>query len=115
MAELSPLSEATTLRVGGVPGAWLKAADAPAVLASLRQIRTAGLTPFVLGGGSNCVVSDEPASIGLLQLAGGNPEILSDADGLGDLRGPAGFSLDSTVALAVSPHLLRLEVHAALS
>lgn len=109
MAELSPLSEATTLRVGGVPGAWLKAADAPAVLASLRQIRTAGLTPFVLGGGSNCVVSDEPSLIGVLQLAGGNPEVLSDADGLVDLRVPAGFSWDSLVDWAVSRKLQGIE------
>lgn len=109
MAELSPLSEATTLRVGGVPGAWLKASDAPAVLASLRQIRTSGLTPFVLGGGSNCVVSDEPATIGVLQLAGGNPEILSDADGLVDVRVPAGLPWDAFVDWAVAHNFQGIE------
>jgi len=109
MAELSPLSEATTLRVGGVPGAWFKASDADAAIEALRQIRTAGLTPFVLGGGSNCVVSDDPASIGVLQLAGGSPEILSDADGLVDLRVPAGFVWDSLVDWAVRRNLQGIE------
>jgi len=109
VAELNPLSEATTLRVGGVPGAWLKASDASGALASLRQIRIAGLTPFVLGGGSNCVVSDDPANVGVLQLPGGNPEILSDTDGLVDLRVPAGFSWDSLVDWAVSRKLQGIE------
>lgn len=109
MAEPSPLSEATTLRVGGVPGAWFKASDAPAAIEALRQIRTAGLTPFVLGGGSNCVVSDNPATVGVLQLAGGNPEILSDADDVVDVRVPAGFSWDSLVDWAVSRKLQGIE------
>ncbi len=109
VAELSPLSEATTLRVGGVPGAWFQVSDAPAAVTALRHIRSAGLTPFVLGGGSNCVVSDDPASIGVLQLLGGSPEILSDADGLVDLRVPAGFAWDSLVDWAVRRNLQGIE------
>ena len=109
MAELSPLSEATTLRVGGVPGAWCKVSDGRAAVAALREIRTSGLAPFVLGGGSNCVVSDDPASIGVLQLLGGSPEILSDAGGLVDLIVPAGFAWDSLVDWAVSRNLQGIE------
>jgi UDP-N-acetylenolpyruvoylglucosamine reductase len=69
MAVLRPLSEVTTLRVGGIPGAWHIASDAQAALDALYVIRHAALTPFVLGGGSNCVVSDDPATVGVLQLA----------------------------------------------
>jgi len=109
MAVQRPLSDATTLRVGGVPGAWFTVSDAPSALASLRQIRTAGLTPFILGGGSNCVVSDDPADIGVLQLVGGNLEILSETDGVVDVRVPAGFSWDTLVNWAVSRKLQGIE------
>jgi UDP-N-acetylmuramate dehydrogenase len=45
----------------------------------------------------------------VLQLPGGNPEILSDTDGLVDLRVPAGFSWDSLVDWAVSRKLQGIE------
>lgn len=109
MAVHRALSDATTLRVGGVPGAWFTVSDAPSALASMRQIRTAGLTPFVLGGGSNCVVSDDPADIGVLQLAGGDLEILSETNGVVDVRVPAGFSWDSLVDWAASRKLQGIE------
>jgi UDP-N-acetylmuramate dehydrogenase len=101
MPELRPLSEATTLRVGGVPGAWHIAKDAQAALDRLLVIRHAALTPFVLGGGSNCVVSDDPATVGVLQLAAGEPEILSTDEGVVDVRVPAGMPWDAFVDWAV--------------
>jgi len=109
MPALRPLSEATTLRVGGIPGAWHIAKDAQAALDRLLVIRQADLTPFVLGGGSNCVVSDDPATVGVLQLAAGEPEILSTEEGVVDVRVPAGMPWDAFVDWAVERKLQGIE------
>ena len=109
MAALRPLSDATTLRVGGIPGAWFEASDPDAALTSLQQIRQAGLTPFVLGGGSNCVVSQHPETVGVLQLVAGEPEILTTVDGAVDVRVPAGMPWDSFVDWAVERKLQGIE------
>ncbi len=102
MAVPRPLSEATTLRVGGIPGAWHIASDAQAALDALLVIRHAALTPFVLGGGSNCVVSDNPSTLGVLQLAAGEPEILSSSLGAVAVQVPAGMPWDAFVDWAVA-------------
>ena len=109
MPELRPLSEATTLRVGGIPGAWHIAKDAQGALDALHVIRHAALTPFVLGGGSNCVVSDDPATVGVLQLAAGEPEILSTDEGVLDVRVPAGMPWDAFVDWALERKLQGIE------
>ncbi|MEY3764404.1 MAG: hypothetical protein RLZ42_1064, partial [Armatimonadota bacterium] len=109
MSALRPLSQATTLRVGGIPGAWHIAKDAQAALDRLHGIRHADLTPFVLGGGSNCVVSDDPATVGVLQLAAGEPEILSTDEGVVDVRVPAGMQWDAFVDWAVERKLQGIE------
>ena len=109
MPELRPLSEATTLRVGGVPGAWHIAENAQAALDALLLIRHAALTPFVLGGGSNCVVSDDPATVGVLQMAAGEPEILSTDEGVADVRVPAGMPWDAFVDWAVARNFQGIE------
>jgi UDP-N-acetylmuramate dehydrogenase len=109
MPEPRPLSEATTLRVGGVPGAWHIANDAQAALDALLVIRQAALTPFVLGGGSNCVVSDDPATVGVLQLAAGEPEILSTDAGIVDVFVPAGMPWDAFVDWAVARNFQGIE------
>lgn len=109
MAAIRPLSDVTTLCVGGIPGAWFEASDADAARTALHQIRQAGLTPFVLGGGSNCVVSEHPDAIGVLQLLPGEPEVLASADGLVDVRVPAGMPWDAFVAWAVSRNFQGIE------
>ena len=109
MAVLRPLSEVTTLRVGGIPGAWHIASDAQGALDALHVIRHAALTPFVLGGGSNCVVSDDPATVGVLQLAAGEPEILSTDEDVLDVRVPAGMPWDVFVDWAVARNFQGIE------
>ena len=109
MAALRPLSDVTTLRVGGTPGAWFEALDAQAALDALHLIRGASLTPFVLGGGSNCVVADQPDTVGVLQLAGGQPEIVGAVDGVVDVRVPAGMPWDDFVVWAVEHNLQGIE------
>ena len=109
MAVLRPLSEVTTLRVGGIPGAWHIASDAQGALDALHVIRHAALTPFVLGGGSNCVVSDDPVTVGVLQLAAGEPEILSTDEDVLDVRVPAGMPWDAFVDWAVARNFQGIE------
>ena len=109
MAVLRPLSEVTTLRVGGIPGAWHIASDAQGALDALHVIRHAALTPFVLGGGSNCVVSDDPVTVGVLQLAAGEPEILSTDEDVLDVRVPAGMPWDVFVDWAVARNFQGIE------
>ena len=54
-----PLRHHTTFRIGG-PADWFVAAPTPEVLvATLRAARAAGVPVFLLGGGSNLLVSDE--------------------------------------------------------
>jgi UDP-N-acetylmuramate dehydrogenase len=53
-----PLGPLTTLRVGGPAQRYLEAGDREALLASLRLARDAGVPCFVLGNGSDLVVSD---------------------------------------------------------
>ena len=53
-----PLGPLTTLRVGGAAQRYLEAADREALLGALRLGRDAGVPWFVLGNGSDLVVSD---------------------------------------------------------
>lgn len=53
-----PLGPLTTLRVGGPAQRFVEAADRDALLAALRLARDAGVPAFVLGNGSDLVVSD---------------------------------------------------------
>lgn len=59
LREHEPLRHHTTFRVGG-PADWFFAARTPALLvAALRAARELDLPSFLLGGGSNLLVSDE--------------------------------------------------------
>ena len=54
-----PLSRHTTLQIGGPADALVEARTPEAVRGALAAARRAGLAAFVLGGGSNLLVSDE--------------------------------------------------------
>ncbi len=54
-----PLAPLTTLRVGGPAQRFVEVSDRAALLAALRLARDAGAPAFVLGNGSDLVVSDE--------------------------------------------------------
>src|SRR4029079_9010973 len=53
------LSRHTTLQIGGPADALVEAHTPQAVRAALAAARRAGLPAFILGGGSNLLVSDE--------------------------------------------------------
>jgi UDP-N-acetylmuramate dehydrogenase len=59
LARDRPLAPLTTLRVGGPAQRYVEVADRPALLEALRLARGAGVTAFVLGNGSDLVVSDQ--------------------------------------------------------
>jgi UDP-N-acetylmuramate dehydrogenase len=53
-----PLAPLTTLRVGGPAQRYVEVGDRAGLLGALRVAREAGVTPFVLGNGSDLVVAD---------------------------------------------------------
>ncbi len=54
-----PLAALTTLRVGGAAQRYLEVGERASLLGALRLAREAGVTAFVLGNGSDLVVSDQ--------------------------------------------------------
>ena len=56
---MRPLSELTTLRLGGPPARFVAAATEDDVIAAVREADAAGEPLLVLAGGSNVVVADE--------------------------------------------------------
>ena len=57
--EAEPMRAHTTLQIGGPADWYLDAKTPDQVVAALGAAAEAGVSPFVLGGGSNLLVSDE--------------------------------------------------------
>jgi len=95
------LAPYTTLRVGGPARFFVEAQSDQQILEALRFARSRGLEIFVLGGGSNLLVSDEGFCGLVLHMAGG--ELQAFSDGSGGLRvvADAGVDWDAVVRLAV--------------
>ena len=53
-----PLAGRTTMRVGGKAALFLEPADEKSLLFALGELRSTGVPFFVLGGGSNVIISD---------------------------------------------------------
>jgi UDP-N-acetylmuramate dehydrogenase len=53
-----PLAPLTTLGVGGEARFYLEAEDEPSVVSALAWARASGVSRFILGGGSNVLISD---------------------------------------------------------
>lgn len=54
-----PLSQHTTIRVGGPAEVWYEPADTESLASAVRMARAAGVPWRVLGGGSNALAADE--------------------------------------------------------
>lgn len=54
-----PLSQHTTIRIGGLADAWVRADDRQALSRVLSVCRAAGVRTWLLGRGSNVLVSDQ--------------------------------------------------------
>lgn len=101
-----PLAQLTTLRTGAAPARMIDAESVDELVATLRALWAEGEPWFVLGGGSNLFVGDDPfdgtvvriRTRGIERLPGSRP-------GTARLRVQAGHDWDDLVAYAVAEGL----------
>jgi UDP-N-acetylmuramate dehydrogenase len=103
-----PLAPLTTLRVGGRAQWFARARRAEDIAAAHRWARERGLPLFVLGGGSNLVVSDAGIRGLVLQIAITGIEVQPGTDAT-RVRAGAGEVWDSVVEAAVARGLAGVE------
>ena len=86
----TPLSELTTMRVGGIPEMLIAPADTDALVAAAREVWASGEDWLLLGGGSNTVASDEGFDGTVIHARTRGVERLDAPDGRIRLRVQAG-------------------------
>jgi len=108
-----PLSDHTTLRLGGPARAWVRATSDDELVDTVRRADEAGEPVLVLGGGSNLVVADEGFPGTVVQVATRGVTADSDSDdptcGGVVVEVAAGESWDDFVATAVERRWVGLE------
>ncbi len=104
-----PLSELTTLRLGGRPERLQEAGDEAGLVARVREADVAGEPLLLLAGGSNVVVADEGFAGSVVRIATRGIEQLDRSDGRVWLDVQAGESWDELVTLAVDGGLAGVE------
>nr|WP_210099243.1 UDP-N-acetylmuramate dehydrogenase [Microbacterium phyllosphaerae] len=112
MHEVEPLrlSTLTTLRTGGAPERMLEATTSAELVDALTDVWSRGEEWFVLGGGSNLFIGDEPFEGTVIRvLTRGIDELPSPHDGRVRLRVQAGHGWDDLVAYAVEHGYAGLE------
>ncbi|WP_029260960.1 MULTISPECIES: UDP-N-acetylmuramate dehydrogenase [unclassified Microbacterium] len=112
MREIEPvrLAELTTLRTGAAPERMQEATTTAGLIEALRDTWARGDEWFVLGGGSNLFVGDEPFEGTVIRVrTEGIEEIPSPHPGRIRLRAQAGHSWDDLVAYAVAHGYAGLE------
>ena len=110
LLENIPLAQYTTLGVGG-PARWFVETEAEdEILAAVRFAREQGLPYFILGGGSNLLVSDNGFPGVVIRIADGDGLRWSEqCDGVETLIADAGVDWDSVVMLAVEKDCVGIE------
>lgn len=112
MREIEPvrLAELTTLRTGAAPERMFDATTTEGLVESLRETWARGDEWFVLGGGSNLFVGDEPFEGTVIRVrTEGIEELPSPHPGRIRLRAQAGHGWDDLVAYAVAHGYAGLE------
>ncbi|KJL48878.1 UDP-N-acetylenolpyruvoylglucosamine reductase [Microbacterium hydrocarbonoxydans] len=112
MREVEPirLSALTTLRTGAAPERMLEATTTAGLVDALQDVWSRGDDWFVLGGGSNLFVGDEPFEGTVIRvLTRGIEELPSPHPGRIRLRAQAGHGWDDLVAYAVEHGYAGLE------
>ncbi|AQY03476.1 UDP-N-acetylenolpyruvoylglucosamine reductase [Microbacterium foliorum] len=112
MREVEPLKLATltTLRTGGAPERMLEASTTAELVDALTDVWSRGDEWFVLGGGSNLFIGDEPFEGTVIRiLTRGIEELPSPHAGRIRLRVQAGHGWDDLVAYAVEHGYAGLE------
>jgi UDP-N-acetylmuramate dehydrogenase len=97
-----PLAQFTTLGVGG-PARWfVETCDPAEVLAAVRFAREQQAPHFILGGGSNLLVSDQGFPGVVIHIASSRPVELNLQNGVAAVQADAGVEWDAVVRLAVA-------------
>ncbi len=105
-----PLSRFTTLRTGGEPARLVEAHSADELVAVLREVWADGGPWFVIGGGSNLFVGDEPYEGTVIRVrTTGIEERPASREGAVRLRVQAGHDWDALVAETVARGLAGIE------
>lgn len=110
--EIEPLqlSTLTTLRTGGAPERMLEASTTAELVDALTEVWSRGEEWFVLGGGSNLFIGDEPFEGTVIRvLTRGIDELPSPHAGRVRLRVQAGHGWDDLVGYAVEHGYAGLE------
>ena len=103
------LAQFTTLAVGG-PARWLiETADECEMLAAVRFARAQRVPFFILGGGSNLLVSDLGFPGVVIRIVSAGCVWLEEADGRGGIVSSAGAEWDSVVRLAIENNCAGIE------
>jgi UDP-N-acetylmuramate dehydrogenase len=110
-----PLSRLTTLRTGAAPERMIDAATRDELIEALQEVWATGDEWFVLGGGSNLFVGDEPFDGTVIRvLTAGIERLPSPRPGFALLRVQAGHDWDALVAYAVAEGLAGIEAMAGI-
>ena len=104
-----PLSELTTLRLGGPPARLVDARTEDELVAIVREADAAGEPLLVLAGGSNVVVADEGFGGTVARVATRGIEQLQRSDGRVWLDVQAGEEWDPLVSMCVDGGLAGIE------
>lgn len=112
----APLSERTTLRLGGPARRLLVAESESDVLEAVRAADAAGEPVLLLGGGSNLVISDEGFDGVVIDLASRGIDVARDDSSASrlSLTARAGEDWDALVAAAVGEGLAGIEALAGI-
>lgn len=105
-----PLAQLTTLATGAAPARMREARSRNELIAALREVWADGDDWFVLGGGSNLLVGDEPFDGTVVRvLTRGIERLASPRAGFVRLRVQAGHDWDALVADTVTAGLAGIE------
>lgn len=105
-----PLSGLTTLRTGGAPARMFGASTTEELIDTLREVWADGDPWFVLGGGSNLFVGDEPFDGTVVRIrTQGIERMPSLRPGFARLKVQAGHDWDALVAYSVEAGLAGIE------
>jgi UDP-N-acetylmuramate dehydrogenase len=105
-----PMASHTTFKVGGSAPLFIEPADVPSLIFTLRTLKEDAVPYFILGGGSNIVVSDRGFD-GAVIFTGG---INTITDGDGFVTCGAGAPMSSVVDYCTAHALSGLEQFAGL-
>jgi UDP-N-acetylmuramate dehydrogenase len=105
-----PMASHTTFKIGGPAPLFIEPADVPSLIFTLRTLKEDAVPYFILGGGSNIVVSDRGFDCAVIFTGG----IKTITDGNGFVTCGAGVPVSSVVDYCTGHVLSGLEPFAGL-